>query len=273
MMKLTVAKLREMCKDKGIRGYSTKKKQELIELLDGNLPTNIKSSPKIKGKLETEVKPNKKGKLETEVLGKEFEMAVCLYYGIDYDGGFKYDINKARELSKRLGPLKDLFAPTCQHTAGKRGVHDFTYYNSGLTRHLSVKTNKNLQQKVCPQKIGQPSEKTFRENFGLTEDENIKEYIEANTASMLKKYWNCTYNVPVLYYNEQRDKICFIKELNPPDFEQENITFTQTGKDWKSTTVKYKGKRIGEFQEHNNRNCIKFRWFQNNLEFKDVIEF
>lgn len=262
MMKLTVAKLREMCKDKGIRGYSTKKKQELIEILDGKLPTNIKSSPKIKGKLET------------EVLGKEFEMAVCLYYGIDYDGGFKYDINKARELSKRLGPLKDLFAPTCQHTASRQGVHDFTYYNSGLTRHLSVKTNKNLQEKISPQVLGQPTEKTFREKFGLTEDENIKEYIEANTASMLKKYWNCTYDVPVLYYNEQRDKICFIKELNPPDFEQENISFTRTGKYWnESTTVKYKGKSIGEFQVHNNRNCIKFRWIQQNLEFKDVIEF
>jgi len=47
------------------------------------------------------------------------------------------------------------------------------------------------------------------------------------------------------------------------------------GKSWnESTTIKINNKTIGEFQIHNHRDCIKFRWaFENLLDiFKDHFD-
>jgi hypothetical protein len=46
-----------------------------------------------------------------------------------------------------------------------------------------------------------------------------------------------------------------------PKWVQSKITFTRSLDAWiESTTLKYNGASIGEFQVHNNRNCFKFRF-------------
>lgn len=250
---LTLNELKNLCKERGIKGYSNKKKEELINILSSSSESEINN----------------------ENLGKEFEKAVCIYYDIEFKGNFKYSIENAKRLAERLTPLKELWAPSAEHTANNRSSHDFTYLCDGLSRHLSLKTNKSSGGKVCPQVIGQPTSKTFRKHFGLSEDVNIKDYITNNFPSMLEKYWNNAYDVPMLYYNEKEDKIYYIKPSYYPEFEKEHLTLGKVGKDWnESTTLKYKGETIGEFQLHNHRDCIKFRWNHKNLmNNMDIIEF
>ncbi len=250
---LTRLELIKICKERGIKGYSKNKKEELISLISSPHDNNINN----------------------EDLGKEFEKAVCIYYGIEFKGKFKYNIENSKRLSEKLTPLKELWAPSAEHTANNRSSHDFTYFCNGLMRHLSLKTNKSSGGKVCPQFIGQPTSKTFRKHFGLSEDVNIKDYITNNFPSMLEKYWNNAYDVPMLYYNEKEDKIYYINPSNYPEFEKEYLSLGKVGKDWnESTTLKYKGITIGEFQIHNHRDCIKFRWNHKNLmDFMDIIEF
>ena len=48
-------------------------------------------------------------KVLTEDLGKIFEMAVCLYYEIDYDGHYKYSLQEAQILKNKLSNLKSVF--------------------------------------------------------------------------------------------------------------------------------------------------------------------
>ena len=49
-------------------------------------------------------------------------------------------------------------------------------------------------------------------------------------------------------------------------FKKDKFTFTKNLENWnESNTVKYYGITIGEFQVHNNRNCLKFRFDMKNL--------
>ena len=276
----TREELIKICKERGIKGYSKRKKEELIQLISTAPDTRSNRSERAvpKGSIEDAVPfkaPETSNNINNEDLGKEFEKAVCIYYGIEFKGNFKYSIENAKRLADKLTPLKELWAPSAEHTANNRSSHDFTYLCNGLSRHLSLKTNKTSGGKICPQVIGQPTSKTFRKHFGLSEDVNIKDYITNNFPSMLKKYWNNAYDVPMLYYNEKDDKIYYIKPSSYPEFEKEYLSLGKVGKDWnESTTLKYKGETIGEFQVHNHRDCIKFRWNHKNLmDFMDIIEF
>lgn len=275
---LTRLELIKICKERGIKGYSKNKKEELISLISapemstGSAISKPAKVDKNSGKFRDAPHDNN---INNEDLGKEFEKAVCIYYGIEFKGKFNYNIENSKRLADKLTPLKELWAPSAEHTANNRSSHDFTYLCNGLTRHLSLKTNKSSGGKVCPQFIGQPTSKTFRKHFGLSEDVNIKDYITNNFPSMLEKYWNNAYDVPMLYYNEKEDKIYYINPSSYPEFEKEYLSLGKVGKDWnESTTLKYKGITIGEFQLHNHRDCIKFRWNHKNLmDFMDIIEF
>ena len=80
-----------------------------------------------------------KKKLLTEDLGKMFEMAICLTFGIPYDGKYKYGMEFPEKLKVRLAKLTELF-PMCSHTAKKGARYDYTSIDG--TQHLSAKTNK-----------------------------------------------------------------------------------------------------------------------------------
>ena len=98
-------------------------------------------------------------KVLTEDLGKIFEKGVCLLYGIEYDGKYKYSVEEAQKITDRIVKLKDVFPNNLIHSAKNGSQYDFTGAEDEAIR-LSAKTTKK-DGKVCPQVIGQPSRKKF----------------------------------------------------------------------------------------------------------------
>lgn len=201
--------------------------------------------------------------LQTEDLGKKFEMSVCLLYGIPYDGKYKYSMEEAEKLKDRISKLLTIFPYELKHTAKNGSQYDFTGLNDESIK-LSAKTTKK-DGKVAPQVIGQPSRKKFCDVFGMVADtsslEEIKSYIEGNVSSMLEKYFNTTFDCPIVYYNQKKDILQLIRLINKVDWSSQSINFTKTGVAWnESSSIKIEKVSIGEFQLHNHRDCIKFRW-------------
>jgi hypothetical protein len=205
----------------------------------------------------------------TEDLGKIFEMAICLLYEIPYVGKYKYSMSKAEEIKTKIENLKLLFPYSLRHTAEKGNQYDFT----GLEipeKKLSAKTTKK-DGKVCPQVIGQPSKKKFCQYFDIDQTltlEEIKEYIQSNLANLLKIYFENTFDCSVVYYNEKSRLLWFLNKIQDVAWENYAFEFShvQNNKKWnESTTIKINNVSIGEFQVHNHRDCIKFRWCFENL--------
>jgi len=196
--------------------------------------------------------------LKTEDFGKIFEMAICLLYSIPFDGKFKYSITDSESLIQRLLRLKDHVVVT-RHIAKRGNRYDFLLDHDD--KYLSAKTNKN-GAKVCPQVIGQPSQKKFKEFFKLHIDlslDGIKEFINESLNEILEKYFEYTFDCDIIYYNKPKDILLLIKQQPPINFTECHLSKNPSS--WReSSTVKYNNTSIGEFQIQNHRDCIKFRW-------------
>ena len=210
-----------------------------------------------------------KKKVVTEDLGKIFEMAICLLYETQYDGKFKYSMLKAELLKDKIINLKTAFPHKIIHTAKNGARYDFTGADSTEIK-LSAKTTKK-DFKVCPQVIGQPSKKKFCEHFEIDislTSEQIKEYIVTNIEKLLKTYFEYTFYCPIIYYNEHSNVLWLIKNHTNIDWDNCIIEFShiKKNKNWnESTSVTINGYSMGEFQFHNHRDNIKFRWNLGNL--------
>jgi hypothetical protein len=208
-------------------------------------------------------------KVLTEDLGKIFEMALCLCYDIPYDGNYKYSLEEAHSLKNKLSNLKNVFPYNLKHCASRGNKYDFECIDN-KNIHLSAKTTKK-DGKVCPQVIGQPSHKKFCEFFALdqtTSLEQIKFYIINNIANLLQVYSAHTFDCPILYYNKHSDLLAFILLKQEINWANYSINFSHNIKKklWnESSSISINGITIGEFQVHNNRDCIKFRWAFENL--------
>ena len=213
----------------------------------------------------------KKNMVVTEDLGKIFEMAICLLYETPYDGKFKDSMLKAELLKDKISNLKEIFPHKLIHSAKNGSRYDFT----GEDYHeikLSAKTTKNKSSfKVCPQVIGQPSKKKFCEHFNIDINitiPQIKEYIITNIKTLLASYFENTFDCPVIFYNESSNLLWFIKKHTNIDWDNCIIEFghIKKNKNWnESTTIHINGYSMGEFQVHNHRDNIKFRWNLYNL--------
>lgn len=215
-------------------------------------------------------------KVLTEDLGKIFEMAICMVYKTPYVGKYKYGLEAPTALLPRLATLPDLF-PACKHTAKRGARYDFTAADDE-TCHLSAKTTKG-GGKVAPQVVGQASRRRFCEVFALpltTTVADIKTHIQTNTPALLTRYAEYTFDCPTIYYNRKTDRLSFVRLLEPINWSgggggEGDVSFefshVKAGKEWKESTTLYikKGEAaasisIGEWQVHNHRDCIKFRW-------------
>lgn len=219
---------------------------------------------------------DKNKKILTEDLGKIFEMAICILYEIKYDGKYKYSIEEAETLSKRIVKLREILPYNILHTAKNGSQYDFMNIENDIK--LSAKTTKK-DGKVCPQVIGQPSKKKFCEYFNLdsnTDLQSIKNYIENNIHKILNVYFNYTFDCPIIYYNKKKDLVYYIKNINEIEWDKHEIEFSHIKKQkiWnESSCISIKNITIGEFQVHNHRDCIKFRWvFENLLKIFDSFE-
>ena len=211
-----------------------------------------------------------------EQLGKMFEMSICLLYNIPYDGGYKYtsDTNKenTEKMKDRIIKLLELF-PMCKHSAKCGSPYDYTSIENPEL-HLSAKTTQK-DGKICPQVIGQPSKKKFCEYFKLEIDKSvveinelIKQYIQDNIFELLKEYFSHTFDCPMIYYNKKADVVQFITVKQLIEWSTiSSLSFSHIKKNklWNESScicIEKNGKLItlGEFQVHNHRDCIKFRW-------------
>lgn len=205
-------------------------------------------------------------KLQTEDLGKTLEYAVCLQANTQFEGVFRYSVSHAEQLSLRLNP-RSAFFQGLVHTGKQSHLYDFQ--SSDKTRHLSVKSCKS-SWKVCPQVIGQTTQKKFRQAFGVPDNVSVKDFVCENPETMLNKYCETTFHSPVLFYNEKLDYVALVQKT--ADIVWGNLAFThiQKGQPWKESTsivanIREMSKTIGEFQLHAHRDCVKFRFDLKNL--------
>ena len=209
--------------------------------------------------------------LKTEDTGKMFEMAICLAYGIAYDGKYKYDLDLPRALQPRLAKLPELF-PKCTHSAKRGSRYDFTAVDDP-TKHLSAKTIKKGGGKVAPQVIGQAQPQKFCEELGIpfTTVADLKNYIQTNITTILPQLVSHTFDCPNLYYHQEEDKIWFIQMTKDITWEKMTYEWTKVGADWNnSSTLKIKTSRgftpLVEFQFHSaSRTNMAVRWCYDNV--------
>jgi hypothetical protein len=209
--------------------------------------------------------------LKTEDTGKMFEMAICLAYGIAYDGKYKYDLELPRALQPRLAKLPELF-PKCTHSAKRGSRYDFTAVEDP-TKHLSAKTIKKGSGKVAPQVIGQAQPQKFCEKLDIpfTTVADLKVHIQSNITSILPHLVSHTFDCPNLYYHQEKDKIWFIQMKENINWDKMIYTGTRGGADWNnSSTLKIKTSGgfvpLVEFQFHSAaRTNMAVRWFYDNV--------
>lgn len=205
--------------------------------------------------------------LHTEDTGKIFEMAICLAYGIPYDGKFKYSLESAEKLKPRLVKLTELF-PMCRHTAKKGARYDYTAV-ADESMHLSAKTTKKGVGKVAPQVVGQSAPKKFCDIVGVqfTTVSELKQSIQAEIAKILPTLVQYTFDCPTVYYNQEKDTIRYITLGNPIDWSRWEFCWTCGWNDWKnSATLKIKCQEtevaLLEIQFHSkSRQNMAVRWF------------
>jgi len=179
--------------------------------------------------------------LLTEDTGKMFEMAICLAYGISFDGKYKYGMELPTALQPRLAKLPTLF-PKCTHSAKRGARYDFTCIDD-TTKHLSAKTIKKGGAKVAPQVIGQAQPQKFCDELGIpfTTVADLKQYIQTNITTILPHLITHTFDCPNLYYHQEEDKIWFIELVKEIDWTKMTFEWTKTGADWNnSSTLKIK---------------------------------
>ena len=208
--------------------------------------------------------------LHTEDTGKIFEMAICLAYGIPYDGNCKYGMELPERLTPRLVELTQLF-PMCRHTANKQARYDFTSL-TGET-HLSAKSTKKGGGKVAPQVIGQSQPDKFCQQIGIEfiDVPLLKRHIQTNITEILPILVNYTFDCPTIFYNQSADTIRYITLNDPIDWKSYEFEWSRNWDVWhNSATLKIKNGdtfvSLVEFQFHTkSRTNMAIRWVYDNF--------
>lgn len=218
--------------------------------------------------------------LQTEDLGKIFEMAICLLYGIPYDGPYKYGMELPEKLKPRLFKLLELF-PNCRHTAKGGARYDFTSVDE--TKYLSAKSTKKAVGKVAPQVVGQAKPEKFCKELKIqyTTIPALKEYIQKNIVDIIPVLMSHTFDCPNIYYNQQKDTIRYVT-LNEKQIEwnKYQLRWTRDWTNWNNSSVLKiiidgKETSILEIQFHTtSRSNMAVRWFYDNFLdlFKDHLD-
>lgn len=268
--KKTIRELKKICKDLKIKGISKKNKKELIDLLQQKENIQV-SVAKVIESVKENVYNIDDTILQTEDTGKIFEMSICLAYGIQYDGKYKYCMKMAEKLKPRLYKLTKLF-PMCRHSAKKGARYDFTCLNDG-TIHLSAKTTKRGVGKVAPQVIGQSQPRKFCEIIGIeyTTIPLLKQYIQTEILKITPILVNYTFDCPNIYYNQEKNTIRYITLTSPIEWDKYQYKWTCIWTEWNnSSTLKVifgeNEFSLIEFQFHTkSRTNMAIRWFYENF--------
>lgn len=212
-----------------------------------------------------------------ETLGITMEKLICNIYKL------KNDIDEKRVdnniINNIINDIKNIIYDKIniiEYSGSKNKSYIDFLCNQNKT--LSLKTNKG-NNKVCPQKIGQMTNKKFKEFFNISENDDVKKYIIENINNLCKIYIQNLFICDFLLYIKtkvKKGKYMEIEYINIIEkdiihiifsiIDKYNIKFTKNKDTWKeSNTIKIGDVSIAEIQIHNNRNCIKFRFIIENI--------
>jgi hypothetical protein len=218
---------------------------------------------------------DEKKKKNNETTGISAELAMCDFYELDYPEHLQ--VRSSKRISNQIKTCIKRFSKDhpeikfTKHLGAENRKPDFELENEKV---LSLKTNIKKGNKMCPQGA-QGSRENFDKVFNLSPNQtdlDRKQFIESNVLKLVNRYWKelfCCDYLLWLYLDKQKWEYKFFNETmvtKSPFKDSTKFSFTRTGEDWnEGSTVKYDGISIGEFQFHNNRNCIKFRFILINV--------
>lgn len=220
--------------------------------------------------VENTAKPTKP-KLATEDTGKVFEKAICITYGIEFVGPYKYGDARPNAILPLINNLPSLFPP-CVHSAEKGSPYDFTSLDGKW--HLSAKSCKRGKAKVAPQVYGQCSVAKLWNKMGweLVDDPvSRRQMVYENILDLLHLFEEHTFSCDTVYYNQRTQTVKFIKRVKPINWGNEVLTWTKHWRNWKgSSTLKAvrndKTIALIEIQFHSKgRSNMCNRWVLENL--------
>lgn len=228
--------------------------------------------------------------VNNETVGISAEVAIALEFGVRIDPLYEQRADKS--IVSRIQPCvkpafvqNDIPNPT-QHIAEGQNPVDFILAGG---KTLSVKSNQGKLGKVAPQKIGQPTANTY---FSIMSEElncNLLNKLDGedtytNRVKLFKKismirtkdvlniYWKYMFDCDYLihFYNILNSigapSYTVFGKAVAPNWNVSAFSFSQTLDSWnESCVLRYKGYSIGEFQAHNHRNCLKFRFNMDEL--------
>ena len=220
----------------------------------------------------------KKVKETNETLGMSAEYAICEHFKLKRPENLNYRVLRAyvNQLMPVVGEaFRDLpdAVTYSGSNIGERGAQSKCSYDFILkgNKTLSLKTNKGNM--VCPPEVGQPGAETCYQYFGnyingsAVTDVTFKEMVLNHIAEIMPIYVSHLFDSDYLLWIRQNDggyqyKIYDSSFAKNVVWKPECFEFTKPSlATWnESTTVKYLGVTIGEFQVHKNRACYKFRF-------------
>jgi len=230
-----------------------------------------------------------------ETIGQSAEYTICINSNIvchiDYNRINKIMVRRINKLLKENNILSNI--PTIIDSCGyKNGSVDFKLKHN---KTLSLKTLKYKYGKVCPQKVGQPTLKSWDKiwntnwNGELNKNTNRWEFIKSNIHTYLNRMLegvfccdyliiikNCNYLPSIKLYKKEN----LIKKLNY--FNDQDIIYSREiyEEKWNEKKQKYSEMsstikliingneiKIGEFQFHkSSRQELKFRFWDNFIQ-------
>ena len=225
---------------------------------------------------------NKSNNINNESFGITCEYILCKLYNLSNNLASRINNQYIIELTIILNKFKAELLKTynlkcIKYIGYNNNMHDFICKNikSKLEYTLSVKSNKNYNKLVCPQIIGQCTFnslvkyiQSYKDNIKITTKFQLKKFIKNNLLFMFNIYFKnlfcCDYLLWIIKNKNIQYKL--IKKPHIIKLKSNLLKLNKNITKWKESNIlKYNNKSIGVFQMHNNRNCIKFRFYMNNL--------
>lgn len=225
---------------------------------------------------------NKSNNINNESFGITCEYILCKLYNLSNNLASRINNQYIIELTIILNKFKVELLKTynlkcIKYIGYNNNMHDFICKNikSKLEYTLSVKSNKNYNKLVCPQMIGQCTFNSlvkyiqnYKNNIKITTKFQLKKFIKNNLLFMFNIYFKnlfcCDYLLWIIKNKNIQYKL--IKKPHIIKLKSNLLKLNKNITKWKESNIlKYNNKSIGVFQIHNNRNCIKFRFYMNNL--------
>jgi hypothetical protein len=217
-----------------------------------------------------------------ESFGITCEYILCKIYNLSNNLESRINNQYILELNLILNKFKaellTIYNLKCIEYIGyNNNMHDFICQNikSKLNYTLSIKSNKNYNTLVCPQVIGQCTFnslvkyiQSYKKNIKINTKYQLKKFIKNNLLFMFNIYFKNLFCCDYLLWIYKNKDISYVllKKPNTLKIKSNLLKLNNNISKWRESNIlKYNNKSIGQFQIHNNRNCIKFRFYMNNL--------